>query len=45
MRRGSTLGRVAQVVVVDKDDGAYLRWLEANPDGFVVNCGRPATAS
>lgn len=32
-------------MVFDHDDGAYLRWLATNPNGFVVNCGRPAQAS
>ena len=36
---------VVQVKVFDNDDTSYERWLTANPDGFVVNCGRPATAS
>lgn len=34
-----------QVVVFDHDDDAYRRWLAANPEGYVVNCGRPAVTS
>ena len=41
----SARGHVAQVMVFDNDDEAYLRWLAINPNGFVVNCGRPAQAS
>ncbi len=36
---------VAQLEVFDHDDVAYLSWLAANPNGFVVNGGRPALAS
>jgi hypothetical protein len=32
-------------MVFDHDEDGYRRWLLTNPNGFVVNCGRPARAS
>jgi hypothetical protein len=33
------------VSIFDHDDAGYLSRLAADPDGFVLNCGRPASAS
>ena len=32
------------MVEVFRDDGGYERWLESNPNGFVVNCPAPLLA-
>ncbi len=26
------------VVVFDRDEAGFLRWLDENPDGYVLNC-------
>jgi hypothetical protein len=36
---------VLRLDLFDHDDAGYLGWLAANPGGFVINCGRPASAS
>lgn len=33
------------MVTIENDDDAYLAWLEANPDGFVVNAEKQPRAS
>ena len=33
------------MVTIENDDDAYLAWLDANPDGFVVNAENPPRAA
>lgn len=32
------------MILVINDDDAYLRWIEVNPSGFVLNAANPPTA-
>ena len=33
------------MIIIENDDDAYLAWLDANPDGFVINAENPPRAA